>query len=117
MPLSILDFEGLTKLDAGMLAEAFNDEIVAAVKDMQDRPHITQPRTITLTVALEPTAFDRTGVLEQVDISYGLDQKKPKRKSARTACGVKSNGGLYFNQLSPNNPHQQTFNLDPPDES
>lgn len=112
MALQILNMQGLVNIDQGMLAAAVDLALENSVRDLRDRPHITTPRKIVIELTIKPTKFDRDGTLAQVEIGYGLDEKMPRRKSGPTACGVKHNGKLFFNELSPDNPYQATFDLE-----
>ncbi len=109
MALTQLNFAGLQNLDAGMLAAAVEEAMANAVNDMKNRVNVTGKRQVTIELFLIPVAVDKAGALEQVAIRYGLKEKWPLRKSGDTVCGVKHSGMLYFNELSPNNPDQRTF--------
>jgi hypothetical protein len=109
MAITPLNFEHLKDLDGGMLNIAANDSFANAVKDCQYRTNVTKAREVTIKIFITPKVVDKTGSLEQVEISYGLDEKFPPRRSGKTTAGVKHNGSLYFNELSPGNPDQRTI--------
>jgi hypothetical protein len=110
MGLKQFDLAAIAEIDAGRIAVAFNHALRRCESDCLDRPGLKTRRTVTLTVALEPV-LEGAGGLDSVNTSFSVAEKCPKRDS--TAYNMKlTRDGLAFNELSPEDVDQMTFELD-----
>lgn len=113
MGMQVFNAAGLATLDESRFAKAFDQAIKRAVQDARDRPGCTKVRKVTVVFEVVPTAVDlNTAELEAVDISYGFQESWPSRASRKINCGVKKNDSLVFNDLSPQDVNQRTFDVE-----
>lgn len=105
--LKHFDFKGLTELDAGRIATAFDQAMVRMYEDLADRATVNKSRTLTVTVSLTPIAGER-GELDDVDVDIQLTEKVPARQTKVYRMSAE-HGALFFNEESPDNPDQRTL--------
>lgn len=102
-----LDLEGLALVDNGRVKAGFDLALSRAEKDCHDRPSVTKPRTVTLTVQLKPIV-DAAGEYDHVAAVFGIGETFPKRSTHAVSMTV-ANGGLFWNDLSPDEVRQGTI--------
>lgn len=106
--------EKLGQLDGGRVLEAVTQAIRRAVDDCEDRPGVLSPRNVRLTLAISPVC-DEQGQLDTVQMVCQVTETIPSRKSKkysfeprRSVNGVQ----LLFNDLSDDNVHQMTIDME-----
>ena len=114
MPLEQLSFESIKSLDGGRVRIKFEHALRALHRDCSDRPGLKAGRKLELTLTLVP-CVDETGKnLETVDATFSVAAKVPKSES-RTYSMRSTGDGLVYQELSPENPDQETFDFSPAD--
>lgn len=101
-------------LDGGRIGEAFAQELKRVALDCDDRPTDNKPRKVTLEAVLVPIPQD--GALDSVAAKFQVTSSVPKRRSKQYNLGFRHGGKLVFNDLSEENIHQATFDVDDDDE-
>lgn len=117
MSLVQLSTKALAEIQNGLIAAALDRELKAAVRDITDRTRETGARKVHLTVELRPKFIDDAGEVSDVDVSFKIRSQTPVLKSKDYTMAVRGKQHLAFNDLSPANPHQATFDAlaaDPP---
>lgn len=107
MPLKPFDFKALTELDDGRIGKTIDQALDRMYADLDDRPLSDKERSITLKISLAPVADDK-GLLDDVDVAFKIVEKVPQRES-KTYRMQARNGALLFNEMSPDDPDQQTL--------
>lgn len=102
------DPQSLMELDGGRIREAMCQALARVEADMHDRPGVKSARKLTLTITFKP-AMDEEGNLDGADVSCQVQESIPKRSSRAYAMRASKNGGLFFNEHSPENPNQRTI--------
>lgn len=103
-----LTLEALRSLDGGRVAEAFDQALERLRQDCIDRPALGAPRKVQLVVEMKPIADQETSELDSVDVRFDVKEVSPPRKSRGYNMAAKD-GGLFFNELSPERANQGTF--------
>lgn len=101
------NLSSITDLDGGRVAEAFDQAVKRAVKDCEDRPGETKPRTVVLQLDLVPV-MDESGDVGSVAGAFQVKDTCPTRKS-RVYDFSPRRGMLVFNDLSEDNVDQRTL--------
>lgn len=99
--------ESLGILDGGRIKEAIEQAIKRAELDCKDRPLVKEARTVSLQIHFQPKV-DEGGDLGIIDVSFDVVEKAPKRKSRIYEMATKR-GGLFFNEMSPEDVAQTTL--------
>lgn len=103
-------------LGNGMLANAVDKEIKNCIADLQDRPRLKSPRTVTLQLSFVPVIEDEADAeLENVLHSFTVSSSLPKRASVKYTLGVRRSGHLHFSEVSNHNPDQMAIDFDEPE--
>lgn len=107
MSLAKVSLGSIAELDAGRLAEAFQQEIAKVEHDLKDRPGLKGARTVSLVMTAKPIS-DARGELISVDLLFDVKSSTPKKSSQiyNAACG---RNGLHVNDLSPDDVRQSTL--------
>ncbi len=116
MGLHELSTKTLTEIEHGGLAAALDAKLKDAVRDMHDRPHITGKRKVTLTIEMSPKFVDQAGMLEDVKATMKVNLRLPELNTREYVMAARG-GKLAFNDLAPQNPNQQTLDLEEPSEA
>lgn len=106
-----LTTSSLTEFEGGKLAAAFDKLLMAAGRDCFDRPGVDAKRKITLSVELTPE-LDQDGMCEHVKIEANVGAKTPNYGSRKVLANIQKSGAVVFDDLSPDNPNQETFQFD-----
>lgn len=106
MPRRVLTLDSLKHLDGGRVAVMFKQAIARAVEDCEDRPNLKKPRKVQLVTSLAPFV-DEDGSIS-VDITFDVKEAAPARASKQYSMKP-CQGELEFNELSPENANQGTF--------
>ncbi len=110
MGLERFDFAALVAFDGGRIKTAIEQALARCEADCADRPGDDKARKITLTISLNPVLDeDRPGELHGCDIQFQVHDTVPKRSSKIYSLRAKSGGGLFFNEISKDDPDQMTF--------
>lgn len=86
----------------GHLAEDFDAMLTAAVRDCRERPAMTKPREIKLTVKVVP---HKDGA-DDVVVAAAVTGKSPAREALPYLMQTTVNNGLKFAPSSPMDPDQ-----------
>lgn len=100
--------ESLKHFADGKVAASFNKLIRAAVADCMDRSGETAARTVELSLQITPNV-DQDGMTENVNVSVKIGSKVPKYHSAPVNCNARTNGQLFFNDMSIDDADQMTI--------
>lgn len=103
--------ENLKELDDGRVIEAFNQAIKRAMDDVNDRPGMKKPRTVTLHTSIVPIC-DEHGMLDSVKVQMKIVDTVPKRETRVYDMAARRGGMLVFNDLSMDNAKQKTLDED-----
>lgn len=99
----------LSEIDGGRMAEAFHQALARLEADMHERPGAKSARTLTLTCTFKPV-IDEEGDLDSAEVTFDVKEKIPKRESKTyNMHASKKNGGLFFNEMAPENANQRTI--------
>jgi hypothetical protein len=109
--LQELTLESIAKMDGGRLAIAFSAALKRAIQDCDDRPGEKKPRTVTLHLAAVPI-LDEDGLADNCKIQFQIHDSVPKRRSRVYDMSMRKGGHLLFNDDSPDNVDQGTFDMD-----
>ena len=101
-------------LHGGRVAAAFQAELRRCANDCDDRPDDDKPRVVTLQLKLWPIMED--GHLESIRGKFFCASKVPERRTKEFSFGFRNGGALIFDDLSPDNVNQTTFDMDDDDE-
>ncbi len=99
----------LDVLEDGRNAESFRKHLARAARDCEDRPADDSPRKVTLEVLITPVLDKATLSLDSVFVEVSTFSKVPAHRSKPYSMAVKADGTLAFNDLAPDNVHQQTI--------
>ena len=104
-----LSLQSLAEYDNGVLGAAFKLELQKMILDMENRPSLKKPRTITLKITMTPEDLNGPSGLDEVSFHCDISSKAPNRVSRSLPMKCGANGDLLFNANSPENPDQMTF--------
>jgi len=103
-----LTLQSLTGLDSGVPAGAFQAELRKVVEDCIKRPGLDSVRKVQLDVHIKP-CVDSRGVCEIANVEFEVSSSIPKQRTREYQMEVHAKGELLFNELSPDDVHQQTL--------
>ncbi len=103
-----LSVESIGVIDDGRVQAALNREIERVVEDCLDRPGDETAREVTMKIAIKPES-GQAGVCEDCDVEFEIKSKLPPVRSKRYQMRPEGNGGLVFNDLSPEAVRQGTL--------
>jgi len=107
MGLEILDMGALSTIDAGRLRVAWEQAMDRMRRDCYDRPGLEKARKVTLTMTMTPIP-EQDGSMRNMDVQFEVSETSPKRESPVYSMKAER-GGLFFNDLSKENPNQRTL--------
>lgn len=105
MALEVFNLLAAAHIDNGRLNVAIEQELKRCTDDCIDRPMVRAARTITLQFVITPCEDGDT-----VDVDFRIHGKLPKRQS-RSFNMQPAQGGLLFNELSPEAVKQATLDM------
>lgn len=104
--MEILNTKSLPSIASGLLEAAIDDALYKVFKDLEDRPGMNKPRTVSIQLTFKPAAgerrldngvpVDKTSDLEAADISFAVDHKLPKHQFNRRMMALSRNNGFGF---------------------
>jgi hypothetical protein len=106
MSLEKFTFAALAKLDGGRVAKSVDQAILRAVADCNDRPGLDKARRVTLEIDIEPVM---EGSLHDIALTFRVGEKAPPRGSAAVVMRPAADGTLMFQDLSLEDPDQETI--------
>lgn len=107
MGLEKLTLASLDVIDGGRLREAFEAALKVARLDCYDRPRLDSARKVLLSISLTPVAR-QDGTLSSIEVQFEVDNKTPKKVSPSFDM-LPEQGGLFFNEMSPDDVRQGTL--------
>lgn len=104
-------------LQEGQFGSDIENAIRIAAHDCQKRPAVSKPRVVTIKVHIAPVP-DECGDLGSLDIMPKVDTKLPavSRQAVNARINPKT-GEIVWDDLSPDNAHQQTLDTAGDDEN
>ena len=105
------DITKLKQLDGGRVFEALSQAIERAVADCDDRPGVLVARTVNFKIHIKP-CVDEDGRMESINMSFGVSETRPQRKSQNYNLSARIRNGHVrnlFNDLSQDNVQQMTI--------
>lgn len=116
--LQLLKLETLAELAHGKVGVAFNREVQRMGRDCVDRPSDDRARTVTLTVAIKPTAVidGQSVTCEGAKAIARIKAKAPDYETQEIDLGIRENGSTVFSPSCPENHRQISMFADEPDE-
>lgn len=108
MALERFGIASLATIDNGRVREGFEQAFERLEQDCRDRSGIEKPRTLVLTVNVVPLC-DPSGKLESCNVDFQITEKLPERRSKVYNMATLRDGGLLFNELSPEEARQRTL--------
>lgn len=114
MPQERFSIKSLERLDGGKVAVAIDGLISAALRDCEDRPAVSKPRTVTVEIVLKPAA-DEQGNVETVPVQFRLKSKGPSMESRVYVMAprrLKNESVLTFNPDTLGDPNTPSLPLD-----
>jgi len=103
-----LSLESLPDFDNGKAQAAWQHALKQVVMDLLSRPGERAARTVTLTCAITPIA-EQGGDVVDADVAFEIKTKTPAMKTAPKPMATDRQGRLFFNDMAPDNPYQQTI--------
>ncbi len=100
-------FDDLGVLDGGALKMAIEEKLAECVRDCMNRPLETKARTVTLGLKITPVVSGRD--IERVEVAFVVSHKTPPIAPRAFTMEPTYKGGLKFNDMSPDNPQQETL--------
>ena len=99
--------DSLKEMDGGRVRITWEQLMNLARLDCEDRPGEKSARKVALVAIIEPVT-NQAGDFEYADVRFEFDHKFPKKHTA-TYRMKSERGGLFFNDLSKDNPDQGTL--------
>ena len=110
MALEKFSLATLAEMDGGRIRAAFEQALQRLEADCKDRPGVKRARQLQLVVELAPIADE--GELDSVNVTFRIKESIPKRESKAYNMQAVP-GGLLFNDASPEDVRQKTFDMTP----
>ncbi len=107
MKNTIESLADLEKLERGLVRGMFMRELGHVMDDLRSRAGIKKPRTLKVELTLVPT-IDESGALGGVVIEVSISTKVPTSRTRPYHTAPVGNG-LCFDDLSPDDANQRTF--------
>lgn len=104
--------QNLSELDAGRICESWNQAVMRAANDCDDRPALKKPRKIMLELELTPVFQQDGAFLDSLNGTFRVKESVPTRESKEYSIGFRKKSGqpnLVFNDMSEDNVHQRTI--------
>lgn len=99
--------DSLANLDDGRIRAAFELALQRCEHDCKDRPAVMDVRKITLACSIAPV-LGPDGEMDSCNVQFQITDTIPKRQS-KVYNMLAHRDGLLFNDLSPEDIHQQTL--------
>ncbi len=113
MALHELSLDSLLALDGGRVAVAWQQALLRAVADCEDRPAEEKPRVINLQAEIVPVTDENdVHIVDSVSIKFQIKETIPTRKSKLYSFGIRKKRDqlqLVFNDLSDDDINQRTI--------
>ena len=103
-----LRLDTLADFDFGKAAVAFKQALAQVVKDCLDRPGDKTARKVVLTTIITPE-MAQDGDVVNAQVHFEVKAAVPNWKTAPRPVLTGRAGQLIFNDMAPDNPHQQTI--------
>lgn len=100
MAVKKFELESLSELDGGRIREAFDQAMRRCEMDCKDRPGLSDPRKLTLTMEMVPVISEDGQRLESCNLQFQVKDQCPPRKSKAYNMHSRA-GGLLWNEMSP----------------
>lgn len=100
--------ETLCTIDDGRIKEAFEQALRRCESDLRDRPNMNKARTISLEAELVPVTDD-AGALLEVKVHFQVKDRQPARETKTYHMSAARGGGLFYNELAPEDARQLTL--------
>ena len=107
----------LEKLEGGLVRRAFEKELRGIFEDLRERPALTKARDITLKLTFVPATDDSGTELTEVKIVPEVSSRRPPSRCRELSTRLVGTRHLVYDDLSPDNVHQQTMDLQPESEA
>lgn len=107
MALEKFDLRQLAAIDEGKIAEDFEDALREVERDCRSRPMLDKDRTVAIVLKMRPVA-DADGKLLEVKTTFDVKSGKPVT-SSKVYHMAAGRGGLFYNELSPDDAKQLTL--------
>lgn len=102
-------FEELGKIDDGRLAVAIEQALRRVAADMDDRPGLKKPRTVTLKLNFVPVFDTNTSTCDGVKMSFKVNDSIPVRESKMYDIGLRKGNLLTYQPMALDNHMQETM--------
>lgn len=110
MAQKLLSLENLKEVDGGTIAIAFDKELQAITKDLNDRPRLNKPRKLKLELTFIPkTRSDIGEDLDDVEVNFDVAASIPKIGIKSYRVTPKFGDQLAFHPDLPGNPNDETL--------
>lgn len=106
-----LTLEGISKIDGGRFAEAFQRHLLRVGQDCYDRPGDSKERKVSLSVSVKPK-LDQDGMCESVDLQLETTSTVPKHRSKKFDMGLKPNGNVLYQEDNLENHGQEMIDFE-----
>ncbi len=104
-----LSLKTIEKLDAGLVADSFENHLANAVKDCVMREDDPRPRKVLLEVTIKPEISKAGGPTGFVVMNAAVVGKLPAHESVPYQCVADKAGKLKFNAEEPGAVNQTTL--------
>lgn len=111
MKVTIRTLADLERFESGVVGKAFEEAFEGLLKDLRTRAAMDKPRTLTVKLELRPVADDR-GELAEVKIDVSIAASQPASKTRTISARAIGPNAIGYDDLTPDNVHQQTMNLE-----
>lgn len=108
-----LTAESIAELHDGKLGVAINRMIRELIRDCHKRATLKKTRTLVIEIAFKPVPDD-DGLCETVEMLGTCKTKAPAFHGHPFLAAINDEGRVRFDNLSPDNPDQNTLPFDPP---
>lgn len=112
MALMKLDLSTLHEFDNGRLKAAFERAMKTVIADCRDRGALDKTRKVVIEFAVWPSQPDHTGEVDTLAMEYQVKATIPALSRDSLSLGIRKNNELVFNNDSPGNVDQRTFDND-----
>lgn len=104
-----VSFEELAKIDDGRLALALDQALRRVALDMDDRPGLKKPRTVTLQLTFIPVFDANTSTCDGVKMTAKIKDSIPVRESKAYDFGLRKGNLMTYQPMALDNHAQETF--------
>ena len=98
----------LQEIDGGVIEILFRRKLAMIAADLIDRPAVSSARKLTVELLFCPVA-DPSGALADVKVEAEVKGKVPVDRTRTISMGCRGGGEMVYNDLSPDDHHQATF--------